>query len=106
MAAEHTFKLLLTELKKRKREDGTPGDVGDEAVQGKARAKANRAKSKAKAEKWAVSYRIDLVAINTYLLESSRRVLDLSWGLDGLIATHGHQILTLKIIEIEVRKDS
>ena len=54
MAAEHTFKLLLTELKKRKRgDDGTPGEVGDESTPSKAKSKASqrRPKSKANGEK-------------------------------------------------------
>ena len=49
MAAEHTYKLLLTELKKRKREDGAPpGDEGNEGPAPKAKASTRRSKAKAK----------------------------------------------------------
>eukprot|EP00435_Cladocopium_sp_Y103_P025747 s2239_g6.t1 len=54
MAAEHTFKLLLTEMKKRKREDVPPGDEpgGDGVPSGKSKSKAGRRpKAKAKTEK-------------------------------------------------------
>ena len=46
MAAEHTFKLLLAESKKRKREElGQPGDENEGATP---KAKANPRRSKAK----------------------------------------------------------
>ena len=51
MAAEHTYKLLLTEMKKRKRDDGVPPGEENDAVNGApAKAKASKRKGKAKAK--------------------------------------------------------
>jgi hypothetical protein len=50
MAAEHTYKLLLTELKKRKREDGAPPGNENEGPAPKAKAGTRRSKAKAKGD--------------------------------------------------------
>lgn len=81
MAAEHIYKMLLAESKKRKREDRGE-EPGEEAPVPKAssRRKTNKPKT---AEKWGVTRTDSYSFFSTYLLEIAGVCLKVSWGLVG-----------------------
>lgn len=80
MAAEHIYKMLLAESKKRKREDR--GEEGEDPPVPKASSKRRATKPKT-AEKWGVTRTDSYSFFSTYLLEIAGVCLKVSWGLVG-----------------------